>query len=141
MTLRQRFGFFFLLAALAAVAAPAGCSRGDGRQAVTGRVTLDGQPLDGGAINFRPAPGLNANSSGGPITAGQFKLPADRGLAPGKYLVTITAMRETGRTVQDEQMGPVAETVPVQYKEAGSLEATVAPGQKADFDFTLTSAK
>ena len=140
MTEAKEFRTTILLAGLAALIMVAGCTRGDGRQRVTGRVTLDGQPLGDGAINFRPAPGLTANSSGGPIKAGQFELPADRGLVPGKYLVTITAMRETGRTVQDEQMGPVAETAPVQFKEAGTLEATVEAGQRADFQFDLTTA-
>lgn len=130
----------FLLATVAAVMAITGCSRGDGRQRITGRVTLDGQPLAQGAINFRPAPGVSANSSGGPIKAGQFELPADRGLVPGRYMVTVTAMQETGRMIEDEQMGTIAETAPVQFKEAGSLEATVEAGQRADFEFTLTTA-
>ena len=79
MTEAKEFRTTILLAGLAALIMVAGCTRGDGRQRVTGRVTLDGQPLGDGAINFRPAPGLTANSSGGPIKAGQFELPADRG--------------------------------------------------------------
>ncbi|MDY0166379.1 MAG: hypothetical protein RBS80_07535 [Thermoguttaceae bacterium] len=140
MTKRNQFRTTILLAGLVAVAMVTGCSRGDGRQRVTGRVTLDGQPLPEGAINFRPAPGVSANSSGGPIKAGRFELPADRGLVPGRYLVTVTAMRETGRMVEDEQMGTIAETAPVVFKEAGSLEATVEAGQRTDFEFTLTTA-
>ena len=137
----KKFKTTILLAGLAALAMVSGCSRGDGRQRVTGRVTLDGEPLAEGAINFRPAPGLTANSSGGPIKAGRFQLPADRGLVPGRYLVTVTAMRETGRMIEDEQMGTIAETEQVRFKEAGNLEAVVEAGQRADFEFALTTAK
>ena len=63
-----------------------GCSS-DGRMAVSGTVTLDGKPLESGAITFLPAPGSEGHSAGGQITNGEFRLPADHGQKPGKYLV------------------------------------------------------
>ncbi len=117
----------------------AGCMGRDGRQGVTGTVTVDGQPLESGLINFRPTAGMQANSSGGAIHDGVFKLPADNGLKPGKYIVTIQAFRETGEMIDDPQLGRIARQAPVRFKESDTLEATVTVGQKNRFDFELTS--
>ena len=94
-----------------------GCSRGDGRLAVSGSVTLDGQPLERGSVNFRPAPGNQAPSSGGTIDQGEFTLPTAHGLKPGEYLVTIQAFRRTGRMVDDPQMGKIEEMAPIEFQE------------------------
>ena len=123
-----------------ALLVPLGCSGTDGRVSVSGKVTLDGDPLDSGLISFRPAAGTSANSSGGQITAGSYELPASKGLKPGKYVVTVQAFRKTGKMVEDPQMGMVAERERVKFKEAGPLEATVEHGGGNTFDFHLTTA-
>jgi hypothetical protein len=116
-----------------------GCSS-DGRLAVSGTVTLDGKPLEKAAISFQPAAGSEGHSAGGQITNGKFLLPADHGLKPGKYFVTVQAFKETGRMVVDPQFGiKVPEQVMVECKEAGKLEATVTAGAANQFDFRLTS--
>ncbi|MCS7303630.1 MAG: hypothetical protein NZ602_00780 [Thermoguttaceae bacterium] len=118
-----------------------GCGSSSGRQAVTGTVSLDGKPLASGSINFQPAPGLKAPSAGAPIENGRFSIPADQGLLPGEYQVTIIGMQETGRMIDDEQKGKVPELAPIRFREAGNLKAKVEPGKKAHFDFQLTSVK
>ena len=123
-----------------ALLVPLGCSGTDGRVSVSGKVTLDGNPLEDGSISFRPAPGTSANSSGGRITAGSYELPAESGLKPGKYLVSVVAFRKTGKMVEDPQMGMVAEREKVKFKEAGSLDATIEEGGANTFDFPLTTA-
>ncbi len=140
MMARWRFLGAALAVAVVAGGLMAGCSQRDGRQRVTGIVTLDGQPLASGAINFRPLAGLEANSAGAPIANGRFDLPAASGLKPGDYAVTIVAMKATGRMVNDEQMGQVPEMVPIRFREEGQLKATVVAGQKAHFEFQLTTA-
>ncbi|MBN2294751.1 MAG: hypothetical protein JXM70_20145 [Pirellulales bacterium] len=113
-----------------AIAMMGGCS-GDGRIAVSGTVTLDGQPLEVAAINFRPAPGNDANSAGGGVQGGKFSLPAGAGLKPGEYLVNVMARKETGRMVFDPQRGKeIPETAPVRIKENGVLKINVEPGGK-----------
>lgn len=118
-----------------------GCTGGDGREAVHGTVSLDGQPLASGLINFRPAEGHAANSSGGTIREGRFELPASQGLLPGKFLVTIQAFAPTGRMVDDPQMGRIAELEPVAFRETLPLEATIVAGRGNRLDFALTTAR
>ena len=136
----KRFAHGVALLSAFALLALLGCSGSDGRVSVSGTVTLDGKPLDSGSISFRPAPGTSANSSGGRITGGSYELPAEQGLKPGKYLVTVQAFRKTGKMVEDPQMGTVPERERVKFKEAGSLEATVEQRGDNTFDFRLTSA-
>jgi len=129
-----------LLLAVVLVAPMVGCSGGDGRLAVKGTVTLDGQPLERGSINFRPAPGNQAPSSGGTVRNGEFALPAAHGLKPGDYLVTIQAFRKTGKMVDDPQMGKIEEMAAIAFQETMPLEATVSADAENRFSFSLTTA-
>ncbi len=116
-----------------------GCGRDDGRQGVSGTINLDGQSLDSGAINFRPAAGTQGPSSGGPIDQGRFKVPAQAGLLPGTYEVTIIAMKETGRKINDPQKGRVPELVEVRFDKPPP-NVTVSAREKNHFEFELHSA-
>jgi len=120
----------------------AGCSGSGGRRAISGTVTLDGAPLDGGSISFRPAPGNPANSAGATITNGAFRMTAAKGLKPGEYLVTVQAFRQTGRMIEDPQMRQQRpEVVPLKFKEGDTLKATILDGGDNRFDFALTGAE
>lgn len=128
-----------LILLLSAALALSGCSGGDGRLAVSGTVSLDGQPLPDASISFRPAPGNDANGSGAVIRDGTFALPAAKGLKTGKYLVTVQAFRKTGRMVPltpgGKKLGP--EMAPLQFDSSTALEATVVAGKGNRFDFQL----
>jgi hypothetical protein len=63
----------FLLLALV------GCSS-DGRMPVSGAVTLDGKPLESGAITFQPVAASAGHNAGEKIENGQFRLSAAHGL-------------------------------------------------------------
>ncbi len=125
---------------LAVVVTTFGCADSESRQPVTGQVTLDGQPLPSGIINFRPGPGLTANTSGTAIEDGRYRLPAQHGLLPGNYNVQIQSYRETGRMIQDPQVGPIPERAAAQFEQQGPLQATIVPGPN-QIDFHLTSAQ
>ena len=58
------------------------------REAISGTVTFDGQPLQKGTIRFDPT-GQGATASGGMVEDGRFDIPADEGPVPGKYKVLI----------------------------------------------------
>jgi hypothetical protein len=76
-------------AALAALAVLAGCGGGG---SVSGKVTLDGQPLTSGTVTFHPV-GSGPTAIGTIGTDGRYELRIgdDRSVPPGDYLVTVEA--------------------------------------------------
>lgn len=93
--LKRTLAAAFVSAALGLIVS--GCDRGGGTAAaaggtVTGKVTLDGQPLTMGLVNFYPVEG--GSSALGPITKdGTYKMQIgnDVSLPVGEYLVTVEA--------------------------------------------------
>src|SRR5262245_23885066 len=71
-----------------------GCGSRNRGYVVTGKVTLDGQPLDHGQVVFEPMGA--GRMSIAQINAGSYALPAGFELAPGEYVVRITSERPTG---------------------------------------------
>ena len=73
-----------------AILAIAGCDRGATIGcAISGEVTLDGMPVDGGNIQIDPVEAKQTSASGALIQAGRYSIPRQTGLAPGKYRVHI----------------------------------------------------
>jgi hypothetical protein len=58
--------------------------------AVSGVVTLQGQPLKDGSILFVPLDKQDTQE-GSQILDGEYKISQQKGLKPGKYLVRLTA--------------------------------------------------
>src|SRR5262245_37838162 len=75
----------FLLAALVLGCGP---ETPLGRKARSGKVTLDGGPLEQGNIEFHPM-FQGGVQSGGVIRNGSYSIPAHEGVTPGKYRVSI----------------------------------------------------
>lgn len=141
-----------LLAMLAA--ATVGC--GDaaenplGRKAVTGTVTLDGAPLDHGAISFQPDNVLGTASSvnaGAMIEGGEYRIPADQGLLPGLYRVSITSPQPAAEPTDDpvqamnqaaqQQVAP--DRIPAKYNVNSELSIEVKEDESSEFNFELSS--
>ncbi len=124
----------------------AGCGNDLGnRQEISGVVTLGGQPLDGGAIEFTPLEIPHSDGaqtkSGAPIMQGKYIIPAGQGLVPGKYRVRITAGTPTPQAAPGELPGPTfgppsKERIPADYNTQSQLEATVTSGRN-EFDFQI----
>ncbi|MBM3999665.1 MAG: hypothetical protein FJ297_09040 [Planctomycetes bacterium] len=72
-----------------------GCGKANPRKEVTGMITLKGEPLDQGVIEFHPlgegTKELPATMEGAVIAKGEYKVPVEQGLVPGKYKVIITS--------------------------------------------------
>jgi hypothetical protein len=127
-----------LLLALPLVAF-AGCSGGS---TVQGTVTLDGAPVDGGAITFTPTGG-GGNQVGAQIVGGKYKATPRPAPAPGSYRVSISWKKPTGRKVptpgdQTVQMDQTAEAIPPQYNTNSTLTADIKSGSNT-IDFPLKS--
>jgi hypothetical protein len=151
----RRFGrctlpLFFVAVGLVAP----GCSgTGDDlpREAISGTVTLDGQPLSAGTIQFTPSGGGtttgSAVSGGSPINAGKFSIDREVGLTPGKYRVTVNAAGAKGTSPAGQPPEPgrpnraerPTELIPAKYNAESTLSADVTKGGPNAFKFDLQS--
>lgn len=125
---------------LVVIAVTVGCGRGDGRLAVSGDVTLKGKPLEDGIIEFSS----EAIRTGAPILKGKYEIPADQGLSPGEYKVSITA--GDGRTPVESPDGIPGPTganivskdlVPPEYNSKSKIKATVTTSGPNKFDYQI----
>jgi hypothetical protein len=131
-----------LLVSLALAAA--GCAPDyGGRQAVSGTVKFKGQPLDDGVIEFRPLEGDGATKSGAQILSGQYQIPAEFGLVPGKYRVSITAGDGRTRANTEEPPGPTGanivskDRIPPEYNLESKQEVEVTAKGPNVFDYDI----
>lgn len=128
-------GLSVVLLALTAV----GCGGGDSlnRGAVSGKVTLDGQPIETGSISFWPTDGTQGPMAMGQISASQYTLEAKVGPVVGKHSVRIEAFRDTGK--KNDGGSPIVEQViPPQYNAQTTLKVEIKQGANAH-DFALKS--
>ena len=117
-----------------------GC--GNGLAQVSGVVTLDGQPIQGGAgdtrvtVEFHPASGIGSVSIGLADESGKYKLGtgAQTGIPAGEYLVSCSASQLVpgggARRITDPKFAST---------KTSGLACTVAPGSN-EFNIALTSA-
>ncbi len=125
----------------------AGCSGGDAEQietaTISGKVTLDGAPLDKGIIQFRPgkdASGqpLRGQMTQATITAGQYSLAADKGAVVGENIVMISATKVVGKEMADgEEIDKVEQYLPAKYNSETTLSVNVTPdGKEHNFELS-----
>ena len=155
--------FVYLLLLVVAGAPMAGCGqKGSELVAVSGQVTMDGEPVGEGQIQFFPDSGRPASGELGPD--GRYQLTtyeAGDGVLPGAYKVTVTAVkthdpREKFASFEEEReyytqldaQAPVAETttqvewlVPELYsrRDSSPLQANVNRDERV-IDFALQSS-
>ncbi|WP_165247196.1 carboxypeptidase-like regulatory domain-containing protein [Paludisphaera soli] len=144
------------LAAVAAVLAVSwGCGGGDGlpRQAISGKVTLDGQPLESALVTFTPTgAGGDSTSGAAQVSSGSFSIPKADGLIPGNYRVSVSVPKEVPvkasrkketDSVTGEEIAPpttaLGEALPERYNAQSELTADVAEAGPNDFTFAVTS--
>jgi hypothetical protein len=117
-----------------------GC--GNGLAQVSGLVTLDGQPIQGGAgdtrvtVEFHPASGIGSVSIGLADESGNYTLGtgAKTGIPAGEYLVSCSASQLVpgggARRITDPKFAST---------KTSGLTCSVAPGSN-EFNIALTSA-
>ena len=118
-------------------------------EGVSGKVTLDGQPLANCNVFFSPE-GQGDQAVGRTNEAGEYKAQtmqgaADAGTTPGTYkvffscleVVTPEVTNDEGETIKEEVS---KEVIPNKYRSAKTTEYTVEVKKGANvFDFDLTS--
>ena len=129
---------------LAALATCTGCGEADAnRNAVSGNVTLDGNPVEQGSILFIPTDGTEGAATGGPIENGHYRIDKAQGAATGWNRVEIRATRKTGRMIPKglgatgETMEERVEAAPARYNAASTLKTEIKPDNNtAEFQLT-----
>ncbi len=124
-----------------------GCAPADfpRRRAISGSVTLDGQPLGDGVILLEPPmPYQMGTAVGATIRGGSFAIPRDRGPMPGTYRVRIysssgvQAPPADGQT--DRSRRPMVERLPEVYNTKSEMRVDVTEGGSNHFRFDLHAA-
>ena len=150
--MESQFGRLVALLGMAALCAGfLGCGSASDdlpRQAVSGTVTVDGQPLAEGRIQFEPASAEAKTPAGGEIKDGLFSISRDQGPTSGDYRIMITS--SVARTPPaDKSPGaepakgavkkkaPAVELIPKEYNSQTTLKQTVEAGKTNTFEFTL----
>lgn len=125
----------------------AGCSDPhDGRVAVSGTITLEGQPLSDATITFEPIDG-QGSSSGSAVVNGEYKIERKSGLKPGQYRVVITAGDGTTPANEEEAGGPggsnivSVDRIPAEYNERSQQQVEVKADGPNKFDFAIPKAR
>jgi len=122
-----------------------GCgSQGDGRVAVSGQVTFDGQPLSTGQVVFEPRG--QGRMAIGQLVNGSYSIAAERGPTAGEYVVRITSARPTGEkasggpTSRDEMRDVYQQFLPPRYNDASELLVQIdAAATEIEQNFDLKS--
>ncbi|MBN2291813.1 MAG: hypothetical protein JXM70_05275 [Pirellulales bacterium] len=125
-----------------------GCGRNPlGRLAISGKVTLNGQPLEQGNIAFEPTNRQNGVASGTNIAAGSYSIPTEKGLPPGKYIVKIySAIRPKTGSKNDEpggtgNLGPAIQLIPPEYNSRSEHTVEVTSEGPNEFTFDVVNPK
>lgn len=128
------------LLALCTVAGIFGCGKSSA-PTVHGKVTLDGESVSMGSIEFHPQ-GSGGTKAAAAIEQGAYAIPATTKMQPGKYRVQISWMKPTGKKIASADPGITAdemrEAVPAKYNTATTLTAEIGAGD-TEKDFVLTS--
>jgi hypothetical protein len=115
-----------------------GCGELDLREAVSGRVTLDGQPLAHGSLRFEPLDAKIGQAAGAVIKQGQFQVDRSQGLTPGAYRVAVSSPRvDPAAAPSMDYSGPAEEQISPRYNTNSELQINVESGGTNQFQFDL----
>ncbi len=118
----------------------AGCGGPDNVGRVSGKVTLNGQPLPGAVVRFEPVAG-NAPSAGITNESGEYTLKYTRefaGAEIGKHTVRVSTF-SGGDADADPPKPSSPEKLPAKYNAKSELTADVKSGSNT-IDFPLEAA-
>lgn len=130
-----------------------GVDPGPPRAVVSGKVTLDDQPIEEGSITFIPMGGTQGPTSGAKIENGEYKTPPDLGPVAGLHRVEITAYRKGAATkdIQAAEKGVASGPsgggtttsidmyIPEKYNRKSELTLEAVAGEMNGKDYPLKS--
>jgi hypothetical protein len=120
-----------------------GSSRDANLAEVSGKVTLDGKPIESGVISFIPAD-LSGPTAGAEIVNGTYFIGGESGVFISECRVEISALKKTGEKVPtsvdpDDMTDVVTNMVPANYNTKSTLTAKIEAGENLNVDFSLHS--
>jgi hypothetical protein len=118
-----------------------GCGDGSDLVSASGTVTLDGQPLSGVVVEFRPSAAGGSSFFGRADSSGRYRLMRtafQSGVAPGEYSVLIYYESEDDPSCTCETEQEQWE-IPARYRSTSELQVTVEARGRNRFDFELIS--
>jgi hypothetical protein len=131
------------LLAIVLISAVVGCS--GSAASVSGKVTLDGQPLTTGYVSFHPDGTGGAPANGQIDAQGRYSLStgSEAGLAPGAYTAVVVATKDPPQPY--DKTGAENPPIPITPGKYGKVETSdlkvqVKPG-KNDVPLALESGK
>jgi hypothetical protein len=111
------------------------------RYGASGQVKFQGKPLDRGGITFLPEDPALGTSGGAMIMDGQYSIPQQQGLLPGRYKVIVTAVDPRNKAPDpDSPPGylPVPkDRIQAKYNAQTILTADVKPEGTNTFNFEV----
>jgi len=124
-----------------------GCGEVDdeGRFAISGTVTYDGQPVVNGNIGFVSAESGAGKASGTDVVDGHYEISRPDGPREGSYMVIIYADRPTGRSIEADEgstevVDEMEQYIPKIYNSHSKLTVEIS-GDRDDLDFDLKKPK
>jgi hypothetical protein len=117
----------WLLVTATALSTLNGCGPRSDRRAVSGQVTLDGVPLDGGTIQFKSLDAKKMTASGAMVRDGEYTIPQEKGLVPGTYHLEIYA--------------PDSAAKPVIYRSAPGAPGVLTQPERIPAEYNVESRK
>jgi hypothetical protein len=133
---------YFLLLGAPVLGIVSGCADPLNRQEITGTITLKGQPIEDGLIQFAALDG-QTTGDGAQIVKGKYRIPKEKGLSPGRYKVFIIAgngQSGAGDASPDSPNAgaPLAgERVPPEYNRKSNVIKEVTTGGANEFNFDI----
>ncbi|MDX2039104.1 MAG: hypothetical protein SFX72_20835 [Isosphaeraceae bacterium] len=113
------------------------------RRPVTGRVSLDGRPLEFGHLLLEPGVDGPGTAVGAAVESGSFAIPRAQGPVPGRYRVRIYAssgeMQAGPPGSSSRKPRPMIERIPARYNADTTLEVEIASDRENRLDFALQS--
>jgi hypothetical protein len=118
-----------------------GCSGGTG-VSISGKVTLDGEPLDDATISFVPISSGQQDAGWATVEDGRFTVPTSSELGTGQFRIEIRALRSAGQAnSNDPTLVEAKEIIPIRYNLKSELTREIKIGQnQVDFDLTSKPA-
>jgi hypothetical protein len=117
-----------------------GCSPSNGRIAVDGKVTLDGEPLSGASILFTSL-GEKKLASGAMVEKGEYQIPQAKGLLPGTYRVELSAPDTDAPPIMMGGSPTAPERIPAEYNADSKKTIEVTADGDHHFVFEIVSGK